>query len=216
MACVSPFLALPPELICQIFEAADNLSVVVSLSETARIFNNIWRQHAASIYHAVAPHSTLSFKDIEKLLDVQEEAEVVGLSSHEGVPSQHRAVIRTKRLIYNNLCAWNARRSQMYRDVHVDPWSYGTNKGLVHQAFYRILIIGMEVTAPHLQSRVSTIVSECKPQDWVRMFHLATGTKPTKLNDSFGPGRRAKIWEAGCDAVIAYVQSNDTIARGIG
>jgi hypothetical protein len=101
---------LPTELICQIFQSAVDFSAVAALAKTARIFYSVWREHAFSIYGAVAPYAISALVDAERLVDMQEfveagkaaeAAEAVGQS----LDSRHKSIVRIKRILSNMRCA---------------------------------------------------------------------------------------------------------------
>jgi hypothetical protein len=83
MMSASIFSTLPSELICQIFESADDFSVVAALAQTASIFYHTWRENPTSIFQAVAPRIFSNLTDAERLLDMQEAAEA-GSQSQDG------------------------------------------------------------------------------------------------------------------------------------
>lgn len=95
MMSASLFSTLPPELICRVFESADDFSVVATLAQTARIF---YHKNPTSICQAVAPRIFSNLTDAERLLDMQEEAEVVS-QSQDG--REQKPIVRAKRLLFN-------------------------------------------------------------------------------------------------------------------
>jgi hypothetical protein len=91
---------LPTELICNIFEAAADFSVVAALAKTVRIFYYTWQEHAGSIYEAVAPRAISNLAVAERLANEQEAAEA-RKQPHNG---RNKSITRVKRLLSNMRC----------------------------------------------------------------------------------------------------------------
>ncbi|KAF2664062.1 hypothetical protein BT63DRAFT_443872 [Microthyrium microscopicum] len=73
---------------------------VACLAKTARIFYNVWRNDPSSIRQAVDTRVIANFADAERLVDMQEHADIVGESE---LPDwrERRPINRAKRLIAN-------------------------------------------------------------------------------------------------------------------
>lgn len=204
----SLFSTLPPELICQVFESADNFSEVTALAQTARIFYYTWRENATSICKAVAPRVLWNLTTAERLLDMQEEAEAAS-QSQEG--REEKSYIRAKRLLFNARCASAAGDNWVdlcqihecsYREE--DPYMRPSELARFEHAFYCVWTIGVMRRTPHLQDQALTFLDECSPQELCRLSELAEWAINYNHND-FGPPSfdlEDEVWKAGCDLVL--------------
>ena len=152
MASIS-FSCLPPELLCRIFESADDFSVVAALGRTARIFYDIWRANPTSICEAVAPRVLSNLAVAERLVDVQEEAE----ASKQSQTQQHgcdKANSCAQRLLFNARCASAACDSWVsvceihhYPDRGENPGMKPPERARFEHAFYRVWTVGVMAKA---------------------------------------------------------------------
>jgi hypothetical protein len=219
MMSASLFSTLPPELICRVFESADDFSVVAALAQTARVFYHTWRENPTSICQAVAPRTFTNLTDAERLLDMQEEAEVVS-QPQDG--REQKSIIRAKRLLSNARCASAAgdnwvnlcqihecfdRGEHLGEDPHMRP----SELARFEHAFYCVWTIGVMGKAPHLQDQASAFLDECSPRELCALDELATWAQYYNHNDfgSSGLDFHDEVWKAGCDLVskrwVAYV-----------
>ncbi|KAN0098326.1 hypothetical protein V8E51_013989 [Hyaloscypha variabilis] len=211
MMSASLFSTLPPEIICRVFESADDFSVVAALAQTARIFYQTWRENPTSICRAVAPRVISNLNDAERLLDMQEAAGSVS-QSQEG-PEQN-SIIRAKRLLFNARCASAAgacwvnllqihetfdRGEHRGEDPHMRP----SELARFEHAFYCVWTIGVMGSAPHLQDQASAFLDECSPRELCRLEELAVWATSYNNNDfgSSGLDLEEEVWKAGCDLV---------------
>lgn len=213
MMSASPFSTLPPEVICRVFESADDFSVVAALAQTARIFYHTWRENPTSICRAVAPRVISNLTDAERLLDMQEAAEAEAVSQSQDGREQ-KSIIRAKRLLFNARCASAAgdcwvnllqihetfdREEHRGEDPHMRPSELARFK----HAFYCVWTIGVMGKAPHLQDQASAFLDECSPRELCRLEELAVWATSYNDNDfgSLGLDLEDEVWKAGCDLV---------------
>ncbi|KAF2177167.1 hypothetical protein K469DRAFT_733064 [Zopfia rhizophila CBS 207.26] len=221
MMSASLFSTLPPELICRVFESADDFSVVAALAQTARIFHHTWRENPTSICRAVAPRVFSNLTDAERLLDMQEEAEAVS-QSQDG--REQKSNIRAKRLLFNARCAsaagdnWvNLCEIHEYFDRGEDPHMRPSELARFEHAFYCVWTIGVMGRTPHLQDQASAFLDECSPQELCRLAELGEWATNYNENDfgSSGLDLEDEVWKAGCDLVSkrwkAYLHGRHTI-----
>ncbi|TVY75552.1 hypothetical protein LSUE1_G009377 [Lachnellula suecica] len=205
----------PPEIICRIFECANDFSVVAALFQTARKFYLTWRENPTTICGALAPRVISNLTDAERLLDMQEEA----VSKAESLLQKNReptSIIRAKRLMSNARCASAAadcwidvlqihnsptfdRGEHRGEDPHMRPSEIARFK----HAFYCVWTIGVMGKAPHLQSQASAFLDACSPRELCRLEELATWAYNYNDNDfgSLALNLRDEIWMAGYDLV---------------
>ncbi|KAF2251490.1 hypothetical protein BU26DRAFT_603900 [Trematosphaeria pertusa] len=222
MMSTSLFSALPPELICQVFESADDFSVVAALAQTARIFYHTWRENPTSICRAVAPRVFSNLTDAEQLLDMQEEAEAV--SQSQGGREQ-KSIIRAKRLLSNARCVSAAGDNwASFCQIHEsyergeDPYMRPSEFARFEHAFYCVWTIGVMGSTPHLQGQASAFLDECSPRELCRLAELGDWAENFNGNDfgSSGLDFEDEVWKAGCDLVSkrweAYMKQRRTIS----
>ncbi|KAL8767542.1 MAG: hypothetical protein Q9194_005948 [Teloschistes cf. exilis] len=108
---LAPLLTLPPELLCQIFESADDFSVVAALARTNRRLDAIWRSNTISICKAVIPRAISHLPDADRLAEAEDEATTGHLlrQDDDDGGSSHTALFRAKRLLGNARCVSAAR-----------------------------------------------------------------------------------------------------------
>ncbi|KAF2690759.1 hypothetical protein K458DRAFT_426204 [Lentithecium fluviatile CBS 122367] len=190
-----------------IFQSADDFSVVTALAQTAHIFYHTWRENPTSICQAVASRIFSNLTDAERLLDMQEEAEAVS-PSQDG--REQKSIIRAKRLLFNARCASAAGDSwvslcQIHEcfDRGVDPHMRPSELARFEHAFYCVWTIGVMGRAPHLQDQTSAFLDECSPRELCRLDELATWATYFNENDfgSLGLDLHDDVWKAGCDLV---------------
>ena len=160
------FSTLPPELICQVFESADDFTVVSALAQIARIFFLVWRENPTSISQAVAPRIFSNLHDAERLLDMQKEAEAVNLSEDN---HKQKSINRAKRLLFNARCASAVSNTwvgwiqpQPLFDGGETPVSPSEIARFQH-AFYCLWTIAIIENTPHLHDQASAFFDECSP-----------------------------------------------------
>lgn len=206
MASTPLFSALPPELICRVFEFAADFSVVAALARTARPFYRTWRQFPTSICRAVAPRVFLSLADAERLLDMQEEAEAID-RSQEGL--EPKSDVRAKRLLFNARCAsavtkdWIALcEIEASFDRDNDPMRPSEIARFQH-AFYCVWTLGTVGTAPHLQHKASAFLDRCSPRELCRLDEMTSYAVYYNDNEfrSVGLDFQDEVWKKGCDLV---------------
>jgi hypothetical protein len=213
---------LPPELICHVFESAADFSVVACLAKTARIFYLIWRKHLSSICEAVGPRVIANFTDAERLLNMQEQAQIV---RHLDLPDWHeqRPINRAKRLLSNARWAsaasnewavWFKEISESYgramhrgeelgvppsevaqEDLHLRPCEIAR----FEQAFYRVWTIGVTGQALHLRSQGSRFLDERSPRELFCLDEFTTWAESYNENEygSVGLNFRDQVWKIG-------------------
>ncbi len=203
--------SLPAELLCRVFESADDFSVVAALGRTARIFYNTWRENPTSISEAVAPRVFSNLADAERLVDMQEEA---GASRQPSQSRQDgcndRAIFRAKRLLFNARCASAACDSWVvvceiheYPDRGEDPYMRPSERARFEHAFYCVWTVGVMARATHLQEQASTFLDRCSPRELYRLDEMSVWVRYYNENDfgSLGLDLHDETWKAGCDLV---------------
>ncbi|KAF1955165.1 hypothetical protein CC80DRAFT_493109 [Byssothecium circinans] len=219
----SLFPTLPPELICRVFEFADDFSVVAALAQTARIFYLTWREHPTSICQAVAPRVFSNLTDAERLLDMQEAAEAVTQSQ---VGRKEKSIIRAKRLLSNARCASAAADHWVdICEIHKyfdreDPRMRPSELARFEHAFYSVWTIGIMGTVPYLHDQASAFLDECSPRELCRLNELAQWAIYFNENEfgSSGLDFHDEIWKIGCDLAssrwmkVAYHDGRHAIA----
>jgi hypothetical protein len=207
MKSASLFLALPSEIIHQIFESAPDFSVVAALAQTARIFYNTWRENPTSICQAVALRVFSNLTDAERLLNVQEEAEAVSQSQHS---REQKSIIRAKRLLFNARCASAAIENWVdlcqiheYSYRGEDPHMRPSEITRFEHAFYCVWTIGVMGTTQYLQDQALAFLEECSPRELCMLLELASWATYYNDNDfgSIGLDLHDEVWKAGCDLV---------------
>jgi hypothetical protein len=202
----SCFITLLPELICHIFESAADFSVVACLAKTACIFYHIWRKNPSSICRAVGPRVIANFSDTERLLDMQEQAEI---ARKLDLPHWHeqRPINRAKRLLLNARWASAASTkwaylfksiSKSYNRVNQRAEELGVPRSEVaeedlhlrpreiarfEQAFYCVWTIGMMGQALHLRSQGSQFLDDLSPRELCCLREFSTWAKSYNEND---------------------------------
>lgn len=206
MASTVLFSALPPELICQVFEFAADFSVVAALARTARPFYHTWRKFPTSICRAVAPRVFFSLADAERLLDKQEEAEAMGQSQEV---FESKSLIRAKCLLFNARCASAVTKDwielceiEASFDREHDPMRPSEIARFQH-AFYCVWALGVMGTAPHLLHKASAFLEECSPRELCRLDEFASYAVYYNDNKfgSVGLDFQDEVWTMGCDLV---------------
>ncbi|KAF3001359.1 hypothetical protein E8E13_006366 [Curvularia kusanoi] len=192
------FINLPPELICRVFECADDFSAVAALAQTATLFYHIWRKSLTSIYRAVAPRALLALNDAERLLDVQEQAENMQ-SSQDGL--KQMSIIRIKRLLRNAryastvtehwvwICEWDELHDTM-EPSEIERFQH---------ALYGLWVIGVMGTTPHLKHKATAFLDQCSPRELCRLDDFASYMLYYQKNHlgSFGADFLNDAWRAG-------------------
>lgn len=206
MASTPLFSALPPELICRVFEFAADFSVVAALAQTARPFYHTWRKFPTSICRAVAPRVIYSLADAEQLLDMQEEAEAVDQLQDILEP---KSIIRAKRLLFNARCASAVTKDwidlceiEASFDREHDPMRTSEIARFQH-AFYCVWALGVTGTAPHLQHKATAFLDECSPRELCRLDEMVSYAVYYNNNEfgSVGLDFHNEVWKMGCDLV---------------
>ncbi|KAL4916414.1 hypothetical protein BDW62DRAFT_211981 [Aspergillus aurantiobrunneus] len=64
----SPLLALPPELLVEIFQSAPSLEAAAKLAAASKQLYGIWRQYLTPIYNTIAPNSVLAHSALRGML----------------------------------------------------------------------------------------------------------------------------------------------------
>jgi hypothetical protein len=204
--------SLPPELLCLIFQSADNFSVVAALARTARIFNNTWRQNPTCIYKAVASRIVSNLADAERLVAVQEEAEA---SRQDGCDD--RAILRAKRLLFNARCASTAYDKWERSTKTSNGWNTKTDwfikpseRARFEHAFYCVRTIGVMARTTHLHEQASAFLDRLSPIELCTFEQFSTWVKQEILSTwvnggyygSFGLDFCDETWRAGCNQVF--------------
>ncbi|KAL8724635.1 MAG: hypothetical protein Q9166_007845 [cf. Caloplaca sp. 2 TL-2023] len=210
--------SLPPELLCRIFKSADDFSVVSALSRTAHIFIDVWRANSSQIYEVVAPRVFSNLTDVERLINVQEEAEALKQlqSRQHGCDG---AGFRVKRLLFNARCASAAYSNWVsvcaihhYPDRGENPYMRPSERGRFERAFYLVWTIGVMARPKLLQNQASTFLDTCSPRELCRLNEMSTWIEYYNENDlsSLGLDFHDETWKVGCDLVskhwIAYLK----------
>ncbi len=213
MMSASSFSILPPEVICQMFEFADDFSEVAALAQTARIFYYTWREHPTSICQAIAPRAISNLTDAERLLGIQQEAEAATQSqySREQIP-----MIRAKRFLLNARCAsaasvnWadlllvhNTFFMGEELDRREDPYMTPSEIIRFKHAFYRVWTIGVMNRAPHLKDQALAFLNECGPKELCRLDEFVMWARSYNENNFgfSGLDLEYEIWRASFDLV---------------
>jgi hypothetical protein len=216
----SRFATLSPELICLVFESAADFSVVACLAKTARIFYHVWRKYPSSICQAVGPRVIANFTDAERLLDMQEQAEIVRQSDwHE-----QRTINRAKRLLlnaswacaaskewavwYTGISELNNRKTQRGKELGIPPSEVAQEDlhlrpreiARFEKAFYRVWTIGVTGQASHLRSQGSMFLDERSPRELFCLEEFAAWARGYNENDygSIGLDFDDNVWKIGC------------------
>jgi hypothetical protein len=203
---------LPPELICRIFQSADDFSVVAALAKTARNFYKIWREHPTFICKAVAPRIISNLADAEWLVDLQEEAWDLRQNGCDD-----RAILRAKCLLFNARCAsaacetltrlcrgsecwWNADKSFTRR---IDPGQSRvfTPSELAdfEHVFYCIWAVGVMARARHLREQSSAFLDRCDTLELGKLELFSSWLTHCYDKDYGSSG--FKTWRAGCNLI---------------
>ena len=198
--------SLPPEILCQVFQSADDFSVVAALGQTARKFYNTWREHPTSICKAVAPRIFSNLADAELLVDMEEEAEASKQDSCDD-----RAIFRAKRLLFNARCASAAYDSWVsVCSIHTcdydrgeDPEMRPSERARFEHAFYCVWTVGVMARATHLQEQASAFLDRCSPRELCRLDEMEMWVTNFNENEfgSLGLDLHDATWKAGCDLV---------------
>jgi len=213
--------SLPPELLCRVFESAEDFSAVAALGQTARIFYNTWRENPTPICEAVAPRVFSNFNDAQRLVAIQEEADAD--PSSQPNPSQLRqnggnnsAISRAKRLLFNARCASAACESWVIvcnirhstdRGEHLgeDPYMTPSERARFEHAFYCLWTVGVMARATHLQEQMSTFLDRCSPRELFRLDEMGDWVRNYSENNFRSRGLDLDLhdetWTAGCDVV---------------
>lgn len=204
-------LSLPAELLCRVFQSADDFSVVAALSQTARIFYNIWRENPTSICEAVARRIFSNFADAERLVDMQEKAEALRQPSQSRQDSyDNRAISRAKRLLFHARCASAACDSwesvcviQEYPNRGDDPYIRPSERARFIHAFYCVWTVGILARVPHLQEEASAFLDRCSPRELCRLAEMSMWVSYFNETDfgSLGLDLHDETWIAGCNLV---------------
>jgi hypothetical protein len=210
---VSTLSSLPPELICRIFQSADDFSVVVALAKTARNFYNIWRKHPTSICKAVAPRTISNFADAEWLVDLQEEAEAL---RQDGCDD--RAILRAKRLLFNARCAsaaceklsrlrsgkewWNADISVLWRVVGRSRVFTPSDLAGFKHVFYCVCAVGVMARAASPEEKSPAFLDRCGRLDLRNLVVFSSWLTHCYEND-YGSSDLdfSETWKAGCKLI---------------
>jgi len=211
----SPFSALPAEIICQIFESTADFSVVAALAKTSRFFYHIWRESSSSICRAVGSRALLTPADAERLVNIQEAAEVVSQTQED---HWQKSVLRAKRLLRNaraasavshdwvELCGIHGWRDSIIpwdgdweQDWHMRPHEIAR----FEHGFYCVWIIGTMGTTPHLKDQASAFLDKCTPRELCRLNEFTGHALYNNENwyQSWGLDFEDEVWKIGCDLV---------------
>jgi len=205
----SIFTTLPAELICRVFEFADDFSVVAALARTARIFYDTWRENPTYICRTVASRVISNLTDAERLVDMQEAAEAVS-QSQDSV--EHKSIIRAKRLLFNARCASAAGDTWVSLCQNHESFDRGENPHMrpsefarFEHAFYCVWTIGVIGRARHgLKDRTLAFLDQCSPRELYRIDELRTWAKSYSKEDFgfVGLDLDDEVWKAGYDLVV--------------
>lgn len=217
------FSRLPAELLCRVFESADDFCVVAALSRTARIFHDIWLVNPTSICDAVAPRVFSNLADARRLVDVQEEAE----ASKQPQSRQHgcdKAISRAKRLLFNARCASAACDSWVgVCEIHNYPvrrentYMQPSERARFEHAFYRVWTVGVMARALHLQTQALALLDTCSPRELCRLDEMSIWLESYNENNlgSLGLDFRDETWKASYDLVYERWRAKGFRYRGI-
>ena len=202
-------LSLPPELICRIFQSADDISVVVALAKTARKFYEVWRENPTFICKAVISN----FADAEWLVDLEEEAEALRQDDCDD-----RAILRTRRVLFNARCAsvaigvltrlntlssWrNADRSVSW-SVRGPPRVFTpSDLARFEHLFYCVWAVGIMARATHLQEQLPALLDRYGPHKR-RILEVISScvTHYYKYHYRCSDLDFSETWRAGCNII---------------
>jgi hypothetical protein len=204
------FSSLPPELLCRVFESADDFSVVAALARTAHIFYDIWRANPTVIYDAVAPRVFSNVAELKRLADMQEEAEA-SKQPQSRQKGYEKTISHVKRLLFNARCAsaacdiWvSLCEIHHYPDRGENPYMTSSERDRFEQEFYRVWTVGVMAKAPHLQKQASAYLSSCSPRELYRLDEMATWLRYYTKNDfgSLGLDLHDETWKAGYELIF--------------
>jgi hypothetical protein len=223
------------ELISRIFEYAEDFSTVASFAQTARIFYHTWREYASSICRAVAPRVIWNPVDAERLLDMQEKAEV---SKEWQEDREQRSIIRAKRLLANARCAsaacndwvkvceFNEERNFAHYEWlrGKDPRMRPSELARFERAFYRVWVIGVMGKSKTLEEQARAFLNDCDPQELFRLQELALwsssyntgnfGSSGLNLTDEAWETGRTLVYEASKYIIPTAVPDNQDVPLG--
>lgn len=192
------FIILPPELICRVFECADDFSAVAALAQTATPFYRIWRKFLTSIYRGVAPRALFALNDAERLLDMQEQAE--SIQKPQDSPQQ-MSIMRIKRLLLNARYASTVTEHWIWicecDELH-DPMKPSEIERFQH-ALYCLWAIGVMGTTSHLKQKATAFLDQCSPRELCRLDDFASYMLYYQRNHFgiFGADFLNDAWRAG-------------------
>jgi hypothetical protein len=202
-------LSLPPELICRIFQSADDFSVVAALAKTARNFYEIWRKHPTFICKAVVSN----LADAEWLVDLEEEAKALRQDDCDD-----RAILRTKRLLFNARCAsiaigtftrlhwgsawWNADESVLWYVCGPRRVFTPSDLARFRHLFYCVWAVGIMARATHLQEQLPTFLDRYGPHKLRNLEIISSWvTHYYKYNYGCSDLDFSETWRAGCNLI---------------
>jgi hypothetical protein len=123
---------------------------------------------------------------------------------------EQKSIIRTKRLLSNARCIsaasydWSTvlQINHSY-DRGDDPRIRPSERTRFEHAFYRVWMIGVMGTTPHLQDRASRLLNKCSPRELCRLDELATWAKDYNNNEfqSVGLNLKDEVWKTGLNLV---------------
>jgi hypothetical protein len=205
---------LPTELICEIFESAADFSVIAALANTARIFYYTWREHAGSIYEAVAPRAISNLAVAERLVDEQEAVEA-RKQPHDG---SDKFITRVKRLLSNMRCA-SAASAEWVSFCEIHKWREcqtpmtSSEISRFQHAFYCVWTIGF-LGHSDRPDRAWEYADERSPREMCKLNELNEWIFFSKNQfRSVGLDFKDDYWDTGIEVVTLHWHSYKT--RGL-
>ncbi|EPE30322.1 hypothetical protein GLAREA_13045 [Glarea lozoyensis ATCC 20868] len=213
---VPSFLTSPPEIICRVFECADDFDTVYALSRTAHVFNNIWHKHITTIFDAVTLHTFTNLAEAEQLATVQEEIE----SSKQFDKNQNNSKItRIKRLLFNARCALSACESwinvckiEFYPRRGDEPHMRPSERQRFERTFYNVWRLSIMAHTPRLLPEASQYLKERNPRELYTLHEMSMWMTYYNENDSWKLDFQDETWRAGCGLISEIWQKTGLVS----
>lgn len=166
---------LPPEILYQIFKSAPDFSVVNALARTSRALHSIWLANSPAIFFAVAARALPNFSDAERLVAVQEEADVATRPNSAASSLSHH-----ERFVFDARCA-SAACKHWDEICHVEnlPHARGDNPALrpserarFKRSFYHFKTLAVLANTPSLRPRALEFLDACDPVELARLDEM--------------------------------------------
>ncbi|KAK4691702.1 hypothetical protein P7C71_g5356, partial [Lecanoromycetidae sp. Uapishka_2] len=202
---------LPPEIVRQVFESAQDFSVVNALARTARPLNATYVAGSPAIFHAIASRIQPEFPFAKQLVDTQEAA-YASLSLAE---DQQNAPSRNERLLSNARCAAAASTNfateckiHLFTDARGEenPAFRPSERARFKKSFYQLWTLCTLANTPSLLPSAQGFLDMRNPIELAGLDEMTTWAKgftENKFGDS-GLDLRDSTWNAGFDMVTQY------------